>query len=151
MPQGETRVGVSLLHLGNWSGTGFYTEQVIRALQDLEGKGIHAVGLVPPGGQPGGLSDYQPLASIRLRWPFRLGAEWLAGCGGLHLDLIHYPTGVGPPRRDIPLIVTIHDVSPFLRAECLPPKRQRTCGWRSPRSRGWRGSSWPTATGRLIK
>lgn len=123
MAQDEMRIGVSLLHLGNWSGTGFYTGQLIQAVESLADRGIHLVGLTPPGVQPEGKAEIHPVASYRLRWPFRFGAEWLAGCQKLKLDLIHYPVGVGPPRRDIPLVATIHDVSPFLRAECLPPHK----------------------------
>ncbi len=120
MSHGEVRIGVSLLHLGNWSGTGFYTEQLLQALRLLENQGIHAVGLSTSGVEAAEYIETHPLPSIRLRWPFRFAAEWLAGGSRFNLDLIHYPTGVGPPRRDIPVIATIHDVSPFLQAECLP-------------------------------
>ncbi len=123
MPQDEMRIGVSLLHLGNWSGTGFYTEQLLQALHLLENRGIHTVGLSPSKVPSSEGIESHSVASIRLRWPFRLGAKLIAGCSGLHLDLIHYPAGVGPPRRDILLVATIHDVTPFLHAECLPPHK----------------------------
>ena len=123
MAQDEARIGVSLLHLGNWSGTGFYTEQVIQALHLLGKQGVHGVGLTPPGVPLDDRIESHSLASVRLRWPFRFGAEVVAGCRGLHLDLIHYPAGLGPPRGDIPLVATIHDVSPFLLTECFPPHK----------------------------
>ncbi len=117
------RVGVSLLHLGNWSGTGFYTEQLLQALLLLEKQGVHPVGLTPTGTDPRADLDTHPVPSVRLRWPFRFGAELVSGCRGLNLDLIHYPSGVGPPRLDIPIVATIHDVSPFLQKESLLPHK----------------------------
>ena len=61
----------------------------------------------------------------RLPSPRRpLIAAWERGLGPAprKVDLVHAPTPLFPPRRRIPLIVTIHDVVPWTRPETLTPR-----------------------------
>jgi len=121
-----TRVGLSLLPIGNRSGTGFYARQVLRILLARQGKEFRTVPIIPKDSTP----DWDnPGTAIKtasrysLRWPFRFGSR-LASRGFLRgLDLLHYPNGIGPPQGTVPTVATLHDVSPYLCPETLPFSR----------------------------
>ena len=115
------RVGISGLPLGNRSGTGYYTEQLLRVLSEL-GRSRFDVSVLPINRSPGG--QRVPLGgdrfSFSLRWPFHFFADRVMENGLRDLDLIHYPNGVGPPILSKPLVTTLHDISPFLCPETFP-------------------------------
>lgn len=119
------RVGVSGLPLGNRSGTGGYTEQVLRLLVE-RGSEDFAPELLLPAKSPSYPSlPVRAVPTSLLRWPFRRLSDWRIGDRFMGLDLLHYPNAVGPPTSRVPLVATLHDVSPFLRPETLPASRVR--------------------------
>ncbi|NUN97231.1 MAG: glycosyltransferase family 4 protein [Candidatus Omnitrophica bacterium] len=127
---GRVTVGLSLLYSGNWSGTGYYTDRVAEALAALAEEGIEGLGLGPenfPFDQPYPI-PLRPVPRLSLRWPFERGATWISRDRTQGVNLLHYPAAVGPPRHDLPIVATLHDVGPFLHPEWFPPlKRLYLC------------------------
>lgn len=126
MSRSNARIGLSLLPLGNLGGTGVYTEQLLRVLETKgASSGVELVPIVPKGrARPLDRSqEIRNASAARIRWPFRMGSSWIVGDLFAGLDAVHYPTGVGPPISNPPLLGTLHDVSPFLYPETMPYKR----------------------------
>ncbi|MCW2621863.1 MAG: hypothetical protein JWL64_1465, partial [Frankiales bacterium] len=107
-------------------GTGRYSAEVARALARRSGLDVSgwvawhrdvAVAAVPGVHGP-----------HRLPAPRRLlVAAWERGLGPAprRADLVHAPTLLMPPRRDRPLVVTIHDAVPWTHPETLTPRGVR--------------------------
>lgn len=127
MTTSRRTVGLSLLHLHNWSGTGFYSEQVLEALLSSSSDEFQVVGLRPKEESQPHVNlrphEVRSVPSWRLRWPYRALADWIGSSFGKGIDLLHYPSGIGPPTRMIPVILTLHDVSPFLFPQFFPQPR----------------------------
>lgn len=127
MGSGRLTVGLSLLYSGNWSGTGYYTDLVAEAISTLGEAGIEGLGLGPerfPFDQPYPI-PLRPVPALSLRWPFERLAVWISRDRTEGVNLLHYPAAVGPPRGDLPIVATLHDVAPFLHPEFFPPLKQR--------------------------
>ncbi len=114
------RIGLdaSFLHLPP-SGTGTYLTELLIALQACD-TSIELVPLVPPWSTTG----EAPRRAARMRWDLN-GVAWAARGAGL--DLLHVPHFGAPLRPALPLVVTVHDVIPFV----LPAYRAtRAARWR---------------------
>ena len=120
------RIGITLTPLGNRSGTGFYTERLLQVLASHPNSDLELVPILPSRNkfqQSGNELNGRSASAIGLRWPFRLGSNFLAGRTVAGLDAVHYPSGVGPSQTVTPIVATIHDVSPFLCPETFPYTR----------------------------
>lgn len=106
-----------MVHRTFGTGTAYYSELLLRAIQLLGPQGIEAVPL-------GAFTNGGATSRLALRWPFRLCADLAVGAVAGRLDLIHYPTCVGPPVRSVPIVATLHDVSPIVFPEFHPFKRR---------------------------
>lgn len=109
-------------------GTGRYTAELARAL----------AAAAPPGAVVTGVSAWHRdvraarIAGVagprRLPAPRRLLAEaWSCGFGPrvAGADLVHAPTPLAPPHRDVPLVVSVHDTVPWSHPEALTPRGVR--------------------------
>ena len=107
-------------------GTGRYSAEVARALarcSDLQVSGWVAWHRdVAPAEVPGLRGLHRMAAPRRL-----LVAAWERGLGPAPraVDVVHAPTLLVPPRRDRPLVVTIHDAVPWTHPETLTPRGVR--------------------------
>ncbi|MFN2540445.1 MAG: glycosyltransferase family 4 protein [Mycobacteriales bacterium] len=96
-------------------GTGRYSREVFRALAQT----------APPGSEVEGWSAWHRDSEWhRLPLPRRpLVAAWERGRGpAIRADVVHAPTPLHPPRRDTPLVVTVHDAVPWTYPETLTPR-----------------------------
>ncbi|MBK7495117.1 MAG: glycosyltransferase family 4 protein [Candidatus Omnitrophica bacterium] len=127
MASSTRTVGLSLLHLHNWSGTGFYAEQVLEALRTSGSGEFRVVGLSSEGKTCSSDTGLDPeirnIPAWRLRWPLRALSDWIGSSFGKGIDILHYPSGVGPPTGLRPIVLTLHDVSPFLYPQFFPSPR----------------------------
>lgn len=119
------RVGVSGIPLGNRSGTGGYTEQLLRILLQKGSEDFAPELLLSAKSNPFPSLADRPLSTAVLRWPFRFLSDRLVGDSFSGLDLVHYPNAVGPPTNRVPIVATLHDVSPFVCPETFPTSRAR--------------------------
>lgn len=117
-PDGRLRVAVdaSALRTGR-TGIGRYVEQLLRALP--------AAGIEPMPFSNRPVVGH-PTASVR---GLRPTAAWLAlrarnQAAELLPDLVHYPTGRAPRGSGVPMVITVHDLSPLLVGSGLP-RRER--------------------------
>lgn len=117
-PDGRLRVAVdaSALRTGR-TGIGRYVEQLLRA---LTATGIEPL---PFSNRP---VVGHPAASVRRLRPT---AAWLAlrargQAAELRPEVVHYPTGRAPRRTVVPMVITVHDLSPLLAGSGLP-RRER--------------------------
>ena len=118
-------IGVSLAAWGKRSGTAFYTEQLLRVLSADPNPDFSIVPIVSSAMREElpGRFELRKAGRLPPRWPFRFAAAAVSKGMLAGLDAVHYPNGVGPPQRKVPIIATIHDVSPFLCPETLPFSR----------------------------
>lgn len=128
---GSIRVGIPLLHSLGASGTGTYTREVVSACTGLKSQGLRGVCFAAKNHPFHGDSAVETKRAswAGLRWPFCAGSNALIGRHFRGLDLLHYPTGIGPLVSGIPIIATIHDVSPFVHPECFPVTRGIYLRW----------------------
>ena len=93
------RLGISGLPLGNRSGTGYYTEQLLRVLSEL-GRArfdvsVLSVGKVEP---EGALPSGRTSSPLSLRWPFQLFADRLLDKDLKELEIYVEETFQGAPQ-----------------------------------------------------
>ena len=96
-------------------GTGRYSHELLQALRRT----------APAGSSVEGWSAWHRGSPYRrLPLPRRpLIAAWERGIGpGIDADLVHAPTPLAPPRRDRPVVVTVHDAVPWTHPETLNPR-----------------------------
>ena len=96
-------------------GTGRYSRELFRALQQT----------APAGSDVEAWTAWHRRSEWhRLPLPRRpLIAAWERGHGpGVRADVVHAPTPLHPPRRDRPLVVTVHDAVPWTHPETLTPR-----------------------------
>lgn len=96
-------------------GTGRYSRELFRALRQT----------APAGSDVEGWTAWHRASEWRrLPLPRRpLIAAWERGRGpGIRADVVHAPTPLHPPRRDRPLVVTVHDAVPWTYPETLTPR-----------------------------
>lgn len=104
-------------------GTGRYAAEVVRALSERPGLDVEtwtAWHRSPERAEIRGVRGPR-----RLPLPRRgLIAAWERGLGPVPrgADLVHAPTLLAPPRRDRPLVVTLHDTVPWTHPETLTPR-----------------------------
>src|SRR5438552_4016831 len=106
-------------------GTGRYTREMAKAI---------AVGNDSASTVTGWTAAHRNVDAARiapLQGPRSLGlprralaAAWERGAGPAPraADIIHAPTLLAPPRRSVPLVVTIHDAVPWTHPETLTPR-----------------------------
>lgn len=96
-------------------GTGRYSRELFRALAET----------APEGSSVAGWTAWHRASPYRrLALPRRaLVAAWERGVGPrVPGDVVHAPTPLHPPRRDRPLVVTVHDAVPYTHPETLTPR-----------------------------
>jgi glycosyltransferase involved in cell wall biosynthesis len=96
-------------------GTGRYSRELFRALGQT----------APDGSVVAGFTAWHRASPWhRLPLPRRpLVAAWQRGHGPrIPADVVHAPTPLHPPRRDRPLVVTVHDAVPWTHPETLTPR-----------------------------
>ncbi|MCA9423839.1 MAG: glycosyltransferase family 4 protein [Candidatus Omnitrophica bacterium] len=115
------RIGISGLPLGNHSGTGYYTEQLLRVLSE-RGRARFEVTVYGASSSKGWTCGHslKRASPATLRWPLRPLSDFWMRHIARESDLIHYPNGVGPPQSRKPFVATLHDVSPFSCPETFP-------------------------------
>ena len=121
MTPNRIRVGISGLPLGNRSGTGYYTEQLLRVLSERgdDEFDLHLLSVENHRAETP-VSMHRSVSTAALRWPFSLFSNRLIDKNLQGLDLVHYPNCVGPPITSRPLVATLHDISPFVCPETFP-------------------------------
>lgn len=106
-------------------GTGRYAAEMARALPATAPPEAHISGWTA------WHRDVSPARLTGVAGPTRLplGRRALAGAwerglgpGPRRVDLVHAPTLLVPPRRNRPLVVTIHDAVPWTHPETLTPR-----------------------------
>jgi glycosyltransferase involved in cell wall biosynthesis len=105
-------------------GTGRYAAELAAALASTGGSGDQVVGWTAWHRDTGAAKVPGVGGPRRLALPPRaLAAAWQRGRGPAPAgaDLVHAPTLLLPPRRGIPLVVTIHDAVPWTHPETLTP------------------------------
>jgi glycosyltransferase involved in cell wall biosynthesis len=105
-------------------GTGRYTREVAMALARRAPAGSAVAGATA---WHRGLLRIPGVPSFRLAVPRRsLIALWERGRGpSIGGDVVHALTPMAPPRRDTPLVVTVHDAVPWTHPETLTPRGVR--------------------------
>lgn len=96
-------------------GTGRYSGELFRALRQTAPAGSDVEGWT---------AWHRGSPWHRLPLPRRvLVAAWEHGRGpAVPADVVHAPTPLHPPRRDRPLVVTVHDAVPWTHPETLTPR-----------------------------
>jgi glycosyltransferase involved in cell wall biosynthesis len=96
-------------------GTGRYSRELFQALQQTAPAGAEVEGWT---------AWHRGSPWHRLPLPRRLlVAAWERGRGpAVPADVVHAPTPLHPPRRDRPLVVTVHDAVPWTHPEMLTPR-----------------------------
>jgi glycosyltransferase involved in cell wall biosynthesis len=105
-------------------GTGRYTREVATALARRAPEGSAVAGATA---WHRALLRLPGVPSFRLAMPRRpLIALWERGLGpSIGGDVVHALTPMAPPRRDTPLVVTVHDAVPWTHPETLTPRGVR--------------------------
>lgn len=107
------RVLINALQAGNLSGTGRYTEELVRLLiGDRKGVEVHAAWpeSVPRGFAPPEFLHRVPVHGVAGRLRFdQWGIQRLAQ--RLGVELIHYPANIGALRARGRTVLTVHDLS----------------------------------------
>jgi glycosyltransferase involved in cell wall biosynthesis len=110
------------------AGVSVYTERLVRGLAQIPT--AHHFTVMLPGDAPIP-ADLAPLQSHTTNWPVRrapLRLLWEATMLprlARHLDLLHAPVNVLPPRLPCPGIVTIHDLAFVRYPAVVTPLRRR--------------------------
>lgn len=146
------RIGINALCVGNRSGTGRYTAQLLAALAELPEAAAHEFHVCLPEGSPleATLADRPNfhLRPVRLEGPLgrfvradgplrRLWFERLHLVSWIverRLDLFHGPAFVLPARCPVPAVVTLHDLVFELFPETVPRTRRALYRREIPRS-----------------
>lgn len=99
-------------------GTGRYSRELFRALRQTTPAGSDLEGWT---------AWHRGSEHRRLPLPRRvLVAAWERGHGPrIRADVVHAPTPLHPPRRDRPLVVTVHDAVAWTHPETLTPRGVR--------------------------
>ena len=103
-------------------GTGRYTRELAAALAGTAPAGATVTGWTAWHRRPGAATVPGVRGPRRLPLPRRaLVAAWERGLGPApaDADVVHAPTPLAPPRRRVPLVVTIHDAVPWTHPETL--------------------------------
>ena len=105
-------------------GTGRYSREVATALSRRAPEGSAVAGVTA---WHRTLLRLPGVPSFRLAMPRRaLIALWERGRGpSVGGDVVHALTPMAPPRRDTPLVVTVHDAVPWTHPETLTPRGVR--------------------------
>ncbi|MBW2308153.1 MAG: glycosyltransferase family 4 protein [Deltaproteobacteria bacterium] len=110
------RIGMDALPLsGEKSGVGYYTEQLLRALERVEGKNEYVLFSTRDFDSP-----FSDSSRFRKRIaPLLLGYAWMqvgqpVQIAKERLDLYHGPNFVVPLAAPCPTVITIHDLSSFI-------------------------------------
>lgn len=111
--------------MADWSGVGRYTRGLVRALADLEGLSLS---LVTASGDDPILTRSEGVAILEAaQHPFSIrGMRELSGIVEQEradlLHCLHFPT---PWRTDVPLVVTLHDLTPLVVPASMPSALRR--------------------------
>jgi glycosyltransferase involved in cell wall biosynthesis len=106
-------------------GTGRYSRELARALVETAEPGDSVTGWVAAH------RDVRPAAVPGVDGPHRLplgrralAVAWERGAGPVPhgVGAVHAPTLLVPPRRSVPLVVTIHDLVPWTHPATLTPR-----------------------------
>ncbi|KQR52181.1 hypothetical protein ASF88_11470 [Leifsonia sp. Leaf336] len=129
------RILVDLLFLtGGKGGMESYVERLYGALPPHPG--LEFVGLASTESAardlswfPGEVIDSGVSGEDRVAWAIgelRAVPSWVRRTGA---DLVHSPANVGPARAPAPVVLTVHDVLPFLHPEWVPGRHGVALRW----------------------
>ncbi len=119
------RMLMNALNAGNRSGTGRYTTELARAL--LQHEGEHEYSFAWPRDVAAPAPEYEnnlvrkPTAPLPRLVMEHTGMNTLARRIGA--DILHFPTGIGPRRAALPVVLTVHDLCFFHHPEWFSRSR----------------------------
>lgn len=119
------RVLINGLQAGNRSGTGRYTEELIRALaeldEELELTVVWPEGVAPPRERSRIHLEYHPVDPLRRICFDQFGINRLRlRCKA---GIVHYPASIGPLRCQPGTVLTVHDLGAFRAPEWFRSSR----------------------------
>jgi glycosyltransferase involved in cell wall biosynthesis len=119
------RVLINGLQAGNRSGTGRYTEELIRALaeldEDLELTVVWPEGVAPPRERSRLRLEYRPVDPLRRICFDQFGINRLRQ--QCQAGIVHYPASIGPLGRQPGTVLTVHDLGVFREADWFRSSR----------------------------